>query len=186
MKRVSVGNLPCDVAPEEDHNNTPPTNVPLSLPYNPTDGLMLAAKAGDLNRVKELVAAGADINEQYCEISEFMHIHMGEGSSNAALMLASLGGHYEVVEYLLDNGVGYASNRALSLGVNDNSDGYFGEGPLSVAVHFNHIEVAKLLLSRGANPNEMACFKKGSLIFIAAGNGNIDMAKMLLDQGANY
>jgi len=52
--------------------------------------LVQAAKNGDLEKVKELIANGADVN-----------MDNGGGSP---LMVAAFNSHLEVVEYLLENG----------------------------------------------------------------------------------
>ena len=53
-----------------------------------------AARQGDLDLVKYLHKAGADLNEM-------------DNERNTPILLAALNGHYPIVKYLYDNGVGY-------------------------------------------------------------------------------
>ncbi|MHA1730657.1 MAG: ankyrin repeat domain-containing protein [Promethearchaeota archaeon] len=88
-----------------------------------------AAKAGDLDGVKEAIASGADINS----MSEW------EGT---ALHSAASGGHLEVVDYLL----GAGADPLLKNGVDFI--------PLHLAARDGHADVVKLLLEKGGRVPE--------------------------------
>lgn len=89
--------------------------------------LHLAAKTGDVNRVRELLAdRPRTVNA------------LGNGS-NTPLHYAAFGGHSGVVELLLSRG-------ALINAVNRD-----GQTPLHLAVLGKHLAVVRLLLSRGAS-----------------------------------
>lgn len=89
------------------------------------ESLRRAAASGDVKAVRELLASGTDVNENY--------------NGETALVLASIKGNTEVVKLLLDRG---ASVNA-SMG--------YGLTPLFYAVSRGHTDVAKLLLDKGAD-----------------------------------
>ncbi|EER93669.1 hypothetical protein BDA96_01G143800 [Sorghum bicolor] len=92
-------------------------------------------------------------------------------SGVTALHAAALDGKLDTVRYLLDNGA------------DPNKKDEPGEVPLHCAAKYGHDEVAKLLLSRGANV-DMAYFH-GTPLHIAAVHGKADFMKVLLEQHAD-
>ncbi|MEO0383060.1 MAG: ankyrin repeat domain-containing protein [Pseudomonadota bacterium] len=93
---------------------------------------------------------------------------------NEIFMVACDAGKTDVIQALLDKGVGVNSGRA--------SDGY---NALMGASYMGHVDAVTLLLDRGANPN----FKSnddGWTALMAAARGNSSaVAKLLLDRGAD-
>lgn len=89
--------------------------------------LHLAARTGDVSRVRELLA------------DRPRSVNALGNADNTPLHYAALGGHREIVELLLAHG-------ALVNGVNRD-----GQTPLFFAVLGRHREVARLLLARGAS-----------------------------------
>lgn len=90
------------------------------------------------------------------------------------LGLASFFGHTALVELLLDSGaeVGSASRNPLNV------------QPINSAVAGQHLEITRLLLAHGADPNA----RQGENItplHAAAQNGQIEMIQLLLDHGAD-
>jgi len=90
--------------------------------------LIWAAKEGRLEKVKRLLAEGADVNTR-------------SRCAQTALMEAAEAGHLEVVKLLLDNGADINARNG------------FGWTVLMHAVFRNHLEVARLLLIKGADIN---------------------------------
>lgn len=93
--------------------------------------LQRACKKGDLQEVKNLIARGADANEN--DFGGFTCLHE-----------AALAGHTEIAEYLIDQGAN-VNKQALEFG------DY--ETPLMDAAENKHIETVKVLLMHGADPD---------------------------------
>jgi ankyrin repeat protein len=97
------------------------------------------------------------------------------------IFMAALTGNLERVRELLDE------DPALVNGISKYVSYYAGGGSLikNVAIGGN-IEIMRLLLERGANPNlpEEGIAPKGHALHSAALAGNIDMVKLLLEYGA--
>lgn len=118
--------------------------------------IVCAARFGNLEIVKKLVNAGADVNQTQMN---------GEG----ALANAANNDNYEVAEYLLEKGA------------DPNKIAYQGITPLAVAESSRMI---KLLLAYGADPNIPDC--DGDLPIIARiDNHDYESAKLLIDAGCD-
>ena len=102
-----------------------------------------AAGAGDLERVKQYIASGGDLNKK-------------EGRErNTALLMAALFGHKEVVFAMIDAGA------EVDIPNND------GDTALSMAAFLCHEEIVEVLLAKGADANRKN--KKGdNLIAVAS------------------
>lgn len=93
---------------------------------DPGEALRRAASAGDLAKVKELLAAGADINA-------------ANTYGGTALAFASDKGHAAVVDLLLERGADP-----------NTKDRFYQATPLTWAVMNGHTEVVRSLLAKGA------------------------------------
>lgn len=91
--------------------------------------LMEAAENNHLDAVKYLIQAGALVEPKDAEGSTCLH-------------LAAKKGHYDVVQYLLSNG---------QMDVNCQDDG--GWTPMIWATEYKHVDLVKLLLSKGSDIN---------------------------------
>ena len=116
-----------------------------------------AAKAGDVARVKELLAANPDL------------IESKEKDGGTPLHMAAVAGSKEIVEFLIAKGAN----------VNARSD--LGVTPLHSATYKWSKQVAEVLLVKGADANAKS--KDGYTPLHFAANG--DIAKTLLDGGAD-
>lgn len=93
---------------------------------------------------------------------------------------AARAGHVAVVAKLLDKG----------LACNDGDHLYSSckQKPLYAAVRSRHVDAAKLLLQRGADPNAVGGWLRGydiPMISVASELGDLDMVKLLLEFGAD-
>jgi RNA polymerase sigma factor (sigma-70 family) len=95
--------------------------------------------------------------------------------------MAAAKGDLERVRELLDQ------DRSLVNRVSDYNSYYVGCGaPIKNAAAGGHIEVVKLLLDRGADPNlpEEGIAPQGHALYSAVYNGHYEVAKLLLEHGA--
>lgn len=93
---------------------------------DPGDALRRAASAGDVAKVKELLAAGADVNA-------------ANAYGGTALAFACDKGQTAVVNLLLEHGADVNAK-----------DRFYGATPLTWAVEKGHAEIVRALLAKGA------------------------------------
>eukprot|EP01038_Epipyxis_sp_PR26KG_P009604 gene9604-12933_t len=138
---------------------------------NNNSQLYEAAKCGYVIEVARCIEAGADVN--WKNDAEF---------GNSALMIASLNGHLEIVNALLDQGAALHDKN-----INGNS-------PLLAASYGLQSEVIEVLVQRGADINDRTndlmidgrCKGGGHCALnIAASNNNYEIINMLLNRGAD-
>lgn len=107
--------------------------------------------------------------------------HLRERGAYVDICTAASIGDLERVRELLDQ------DPALSNCVSEYVSYYIGSGaPLKNAAARGHLEIVKLLLERGADPNlpEEGIAPHGHALYSAVANGHHEIAKLLLEQGA--
>lgn len=152
--------------------------------------LMFAAREDDIESVKVLLAAKANINQTSID-------------GWSPLLLATQNRHYQLGKLLLENGanVNQASDKgwtSLYLAT-DNRNIEGGEYPVRQG-DMDHLDYIKLLLERGADPNAASkdytetrtnftmqwLNENGATPFLrAAQSGDVELMKLLLAKGAN-
>jgi len=136
-------------------------------PVKTGSGLHDAAESGDLEKVKILIASGADVNAQ--------------GSFGALpLGLAAGRGHLEVVRTL------------IQAGADVNWEATHGQTALNVAAHMGHHEVLKALIEAGADVNQKVKssqvserFQGATALFFATESDSSETIKTLLQSGSD-
>lgn len=153
-----------------------------------------AAKAGDTNALRTLVAEGVDI-------------HVSDWAGWPALNWAALMLRNESIEFLLDSDAdieylargGKNSGRPLMMaakkyrgletvkllvarGADVNGADQYGRTALIMAAHYGRTEVIRFLLSLGANPNAESIMQKWNTPMIAAKLRGHDEAMALLQE----
>lgn len=118
---------------------------------------MMSAYQGDLSRVQSLIKNGR-IQERFEQGLTLLHV-------------AAAGGHTQIVELLLANGL------------DANSQTQAGQIPLHQAAAGNHMEVAELLFAKGADVNAKPGIQ--TPLHWAIREHNKEMIKWLLEKGAN-
>jgi len=158
--------------------------------------LQEAVEAGDLSRVEDLVAAGADIEGRdrypYMQYTPLIHAAQkglvavvrylldqgadinarSNSSGQSALHTAAESGHLDAVKVLIE----YGANKHATCEE--------GETPLHQASAHGHPAVAEYLLEQGCDVNFVSRTWKWTPLHIAAVNGQLDTAQVLMRWGA--
>jgi bla regulator protein blaR1 len=121
--------------------------------------LFRAAERGDVNRMTELIDAGANVNSPL----------QGDGSP---LIAAAREGRFAAVKLLLDRGA-------------DPNMGVGGDGnPLIMAAREGHVDIVAMLLDRGAQIDLVVPSDENALIQ-ASGEGRLPVVTLLVARGAD-
>jgi WD40 repeat protein/ankyrin repeat protein len=121
--------------------------------------LYLAVARGDREMVNSLLAAGAS------------RAFTRPGMPESALWIAAEKGNVELVKLF------------LSQGDNLNGSGGAAGGPLHAAIANGHLEVVRLLLDAGADPNRTSYWRPA--LHVAAERGRLELVKELITRGAD-
>ena len=114
--------------------------------------------SGSVERVRELIAAGADVNRRH----KYGHTPVHE---------AAFHGRIDMVTVL------------LAAGADPNMCGDDGGGPLFWAARGGHLELVELLLTNGAAPNALRD-GKASPLWVAISNRYVTIVQRLVEAGA--
>jgi len=128
--------------------------------FSQVDDLIRKVRENDLNAVKEMIAAGTDVNQ-------------ADLSDNSPLKVACIESHFEMAKLLI------ASGADVNL-----SDTYNGSTPLHWACSSNNAEIVKLLISNGADVNHLDK-SDGSPLGSACKRNNIEIAGILISNKAD-
>jgi ankyrin repeat protein len=130
-------------------------------PQPPDISIHKAAQVGNIEAVKQHLAAGTDVNAKDVlhrtplqkaavggskEIAELLiaadaDVNAKDQYGGTPLFTATMFGHQEIVELLIENGADV------------NAKGKVGETPLHRAAQSGHKEIAELLITKGADVN---------------------------------
>ena len=126
----------------------------------PSMSIHEAAATGNIERLKQQLNAGTDVNQK----------NSYDGST--ALNHAAWHGHMEIVQLLLENGANTNAKR---------NDGW---APLHDAAAQGHEEIAELLIANGADINTKDDGERTPL-YAAAGKGQKNIVEILIAKGAD-
>ena len=127
----------------------------------PSVDIQEAARTGNIEAVKQHIAAGADVNVKDEDLNGW-----------TPLIFAALGGHKEITELLIDSG---AEVNAKSY-----NDGW---APLHGAAQRGRNEIVELLIAEGADVNAMG--RMGTPLYYAAARGRNKIVELLIAKGAD-
>lgn len=130
--------------------------------------LHYAVQVGHAAVVRLLIAAGAKVN---C-------------NRKPLLLIAADDGNVDVVRILLDANAAVDCKATIKAMLDKETEVSDNLTPLHLAASRAHQEVAELLLSRGANVNEVTTKSGWSALDFAVLNGHADCAVTLLEHGA--
>lgn len=122
--------------------------------------LVQSAYGGNLEEVEVLVAKGADVNVR-------------DQKKRTPLIFAASNGHTSIVEFLFSKGAD----------INARDSG--GQTALLYASKRSFNETAAFLLENGAEVNVQSKKRGITPLMLAAGWGNLELVRMLLDHGAD-
>ena len=134
---------------------------------NLDDELITAAQKDDLEKCRELIKAGADVNVSIKHYDDM------------PLKYAAEKGNLEMCRLLVDNG---ADVNAVDEGTN--------ETPLIFAVKSGNTDLCRFFIEKGADVNFVSRYtlqdwENGTPLMFAAGRGNLDLCKKLIEWGAD-
>jgi ankyrin repeat protein len=160
---------------------------------NAASSIAKAARGGDFNQVRELIADGAAVNEPEADGSTALlwaayqsdpamismlieagaDVNKANGLGITPLLQAARTGDTPVIRALLDGGANIES------AVRD------GETPLMAAARVGRVDAVQLLLERGSDPNAIESYQGQSALMWAAAEGHGEVVGLLLDAGAD-
>lgn len=157
--------------------------------------LIHAAWAGDIETVRCVLAAGADVNAVDSSLDRPLHragkhtaviqlliehgadVNAKGQCRNTPLHRAAEFGHTETAQLLIESG---ADINALY----DYLPGEYAYTPLELAIERGHTDTAKLLIEKGADLNTHNRHHR-TLLHLAARQGNYELVRLLIELGAN-
>ncbi len=119
-----------------------------------------AAAGGDLERVQRLVVDGADVNSAGAD-------------GDTPLIVATLAGHGDVVNYLLQRGADIGARNAHGLTA------------LHAAAYAGHADIVALLLAKGAVVDDDGNRFEVRPLHLAAEENHVGVVELLLQHGAD-
>ncbi|OGF66834.1 MAG: hypothetical protein A2Y62_10675 [Candidatus Fischerbacteria bacterium RBG_13_37_8] len=159
-----------------------------------TDEIHDAAKAGNLEKVKELIAENAALVNAKTERG-ITPLHNACASENAELVefLLSKGADVNAQNDSLYTPLHFAagSNRPeavkllLQNGAKIDAQSREGETPLHTAAFDGLLDVAKILVEKSADVHIRNAYGRTPFLLVARESGHVEMAKYLLEKGSD-
>ncbi len=155
--------------------------------------LNLASESGQIQIVKLLLDSGADIEAVDIDGDSPLMGAAYKGQPHIFLLLISRGANTAILN-VSENGIlHYAAiggsveiaQLALAAGSDINAQNYEQSTPLLMAAARNRQETVRFLIERGADTEIPNNYGRTPLLYVTREGGNVEMATLLLDNGAN-
>ena len=143
-----------------------------------------AAEKGNIEAVKQHLAAGADVNAKDGDGFTPLDVAIQFKKAEAADLLRKHGGKYGSIQFAAAGGDTEALKEFLAAGADVNAKNKYGSTPLRYAAGNGHKEVHELLITKGADVNAKAGDGTTPL-HNAAVYGHNEIAELLIANGAN-
>jgi|GEM_PF-122597 len=158
-----------------------------------SDGLIEAAKSGDVIGVQRLLQSGARVSAAEPDGSTALHWAVRRENAEIARMLIAAGAdpaaatRYNVTPLYLAASSGNASiiELLIQAGADANSTSHEGQTALMTAARNGRTDAVRVLLSAGASFNVREPVKGQTALMWAAGAGNAGAVKLLAEAGAD-
>jgi ankyrin repeat protein len=152
-----------------------------------------AAKRGDANAVRALLAKKADVNAAAVDSSTPLIWAVQSNNLEVVSLLIDAGANvnaetrYKITPMSLacTNGNAAIIERLLKAGVDANSTSEEGQTALMTAALNGRVDAIKMLLTHGAKVNSTEPYKGQTALMWAAGEGNVDAAALLIEFGGD-
>ncbi len=155
-------------------------------------GLVDAARNGNAEAVRSLLASGADPNQAAPDGATA--VHWAVHGNNLAMLNALLDAgakpdgvtRYQIVPLTLaaQNGSAALVERLLDAGASPDTVSEEGQTALMTAARNGSVAAVRALLKRGAQVGLKESFRGQTALMFAAGEGNTDAVALLLESGA--
>jgi len=150
--------------------------------------LHIAARAGDLAKLRALIEEGANVNAKNRWSETALHYAAERGHKEAVELLIATGadinaGLIEALQYAIENGHTEVAIILINKGANVNPKTKSGWTPLHSAVEGDYKQVAEILLAKGAYINSKDM--EGCTPFhYALWDSKSDIARLFIEKGA--
>jgi len=157
--------------------------------------LLDAVNQGNLDRVQELINAGARVNQSFGQFYMTALIKATQiRNPEIVKVLIAAGANVDIVDFYGKTALMYAPTRRyhsleiaevlIAAGANVNQADYSGTTALMTACMNGLIEIAKVLIAAGADINKRGEFDNTALIY-ACKYGHLTTVKLLVSKGAD-
>jgi uncharacterized protein len=152
-----------------------------------------AAMQGDIETVRRLLQAGAEVNSSQSDGATALHWAAYHGNAELAKLLLQAGATPAAANRNGSTPMWLAANQGdaallatlLEGGADANEELPLGRRPLMLAARSGVLAAVRLLLEHGADPNARETQRGTTALMQAADQGHAEVIKLLVDAGAN-